>query len=59
MTTPAVTSSLLVAEAVAGLRDRRRSATTEIEVERRDYLRARSVEGYAQAVLAALELGST
>lgn len=58
-TTPAVTSSLLVAEAVAGLRDRRRSATTEIEVERCDYLRARSVEGYAQAVLAALELGST
>jgi glycosyltransferase involved in cell wall biosynthesis len=59
MTTPAVTSSLLVAEAVAGLRDRRWSTTVEIDVERRDYLRARSVEGYAQAVLAALELGST
>jgi glycosyltransferase involved in cell wall biosynthesis len=58
VTSPAITSSLLIAEAISSLRTRRRSDMAAIERERRDYLGRRSADGYVQAVLAALGLGS-
>ena len=50
-----VTSSLLVAEAIATLRDRRREDPA-IEVERRAYLGRRSLQSYARALLESLGL---
>jgi glycosyltransferase involved in cell wall biosynthesis len=55
-TCPAVTSSLLVAEAVMALRDRRGEDSVAVEAERRDYLRRRSADGYAMSILSALGL---
>jgi FkbM family methyltransferase len=55
---PTIVSSLLVAEAIAALRDRRRTDMAAIEADRREYLQVRSADRYAQSVLAALGLGS-
>jgi FkbM family methyltransferase len=55
-TCPSVTSSLLVAEAIMALADRRGKDSAAVEAERRDYLRKRSAEGYAMSILAALGL---
>jgi glycosyltransferase involved in cell wall biosynthesis len=57
-TSPAITSSLLVAEAILSLHDRRRTDIAAIDEQRRDYLTRRSGDGYAQALLTALGLGS-
>lgn len=51
-----VTSSLLVAEAIAALRDRRRDDPA-IEAERRAYLNRRSLDSYAHGLLESLGLG--
>jgi glycosyltransferase involved in cell wall biosynthesis len=51
-----VTSSLLVAEAIAGLRGRRRD-DSDIEAERRAYLDRRSSDSYARGLLESLGLG--
>lgn len=51
-----VTSSLLVAEAIAGLRGRRRD-DPDIEAERRAYLDRRSSDSYARGLLESLGLG--
>jgi glycosyltransferase involved in cell wall biosynthesis len=51
------TSSLLVAEAIDGLRQVRRTEFEKIEDERRDYLSRRSVDAYARSLLEALGLG--
>jgi glycosyltransferase involved in cell wall biosynthesis len=56
-TTPAVTSSLLVAEAILSLHGRREAETESLDVERRDYLDRRSADRYARALLDALGLG--
>jgi len=58
VTSPAITSSLLIAEAILSLRDHRRTDTAAIDRERRDYLSRRSADGYAQALLTALGLRS-
>jgi glycosyltransferase involved in cell wall biosynthesis len=54
-----LTSSLLVAEAIDGLRQLRRTAFEKIEDERRDYLSRRSVDAYARSLLEALGLDWT
>lgn len=51
-----VTSSLLVAEAIAALKDRRRDDPA-VEAERRAYLERRSLDSYARGLLASLGLG--
>jgi FkbM family methyltransferase len=56
VSTPASTSSLLVAESVMQLVNERRARAAEIEAERRDYLRRRSPDAYALRLLAALGL---
>jgi glycosyltransferase involved in cell wall biosynthesis len=56
-TTPAVTSSLLVAEAILSLHGRRQAEEESLDDERRDYLARRSVDSYARALLDALGLG--
>jgi glycosyltransferase involved in cell wall biosynthesis len=58
VTSQSTTSSLLVAEAILSLRDRRRKDTSAIDSERRNYLSRRSADGYAQALLTALGLRS-
>ena len=54
-TVATTTSSLLLAEAIDGLRQRRADFAV-LDAERRDYLDRRSVARYARAVLDALEL---
>jgi glycosyltransferase involved in cell wall biosynthesis len=56
VTTPPRTSSLLTAEAILSLRDRRRSDMAVIERERQAYLARRSPYGYARGLLSALGL---
>ena len=58
VTTGLATSSLLIAEAIDGLCERRRRSPAAIEAERRDYLATRSVDAYARGLLAALGLWS-
>src|SRR5262245_40749096 len=52
--TGSAVSSLLVAEAIDQLHERRRNGLAAIETERRDYLARRSVDAYARGVLRAL-----
>jgi glycosyltransferase involved in cell wall biosynthesis len=56
-TTPAATSSLLVAEAILSLQGRRQAEAEALEHERRDYLDRRSADSYARGLLDALGLG--
>jgi len=56
--TPIPTSSLLLAEAILSLRDRRETDGGSLDRERRDYLERRSADSYARALLDALGLGS-
>jgi FkbM family methyltransferase len=49
-------SSLLIAEAIDGLRSRRRDELESLDNERRKYLARRSADSYAQGLLAALGL---
>ena len=58
VTTGSATSSLLIAEAIDGLSDRRRRSPEAIEADRRQYLATRSVDAYARGLLAALGLWS-
>jgi hypothetical protein len=51
-----MTSSLLVAEAIEPLLHARRELAATLEAERKAYLKRRSVESYAQALLRALEM---
>jgi FkbM family methyltransferase len=53
--TPVVTSSLLVAEAITNLANRRKQAAA-IDEKRRTYLATRSPDAYARALLTALDL---
>jgi glycosyltransferase involved in cell wall biosynthesis len=57
-TTPIPTSSLVLAEAILSLRDRRKTDGGSLEKQRRDYLERRSADRYARALLDALGLGS-
>lgn len=58
VTTGSATSSLLIAEAIDGLCERRRRSTATIEAERREYLETHTVDAYARGLLAALGLWS-
>jgi FkbM family methyltransferase len=58
VTTGSATSSLLIAEAIDGLCERRRRSTATIETERREYLETHTVDAYARGLLAALGLWS-
>ena len=57
-TTGSATSSLLIAEAIDGLCERRRRSPATIEAERREYLETHTVDSYARGLLAALGLWS-
>ncbi len=56
-TTPAATSSLLVAEAILSLQGRRQAEAESLDQERRDYLDRRSADSYARELLDAIGLG--
>ena len=58
VTTGTATSSLLIAEAIDGLCERRRRNAPTIEAERREYLAPRTVDAYARGLLNALGLWS-
>ena len=58
VTTGSATSSLLIAEALEELANRRQQFASMIEAERRDYLARRSVDAYATQLLAGLGLWS-
>jgi FkbM family methyltransferase len=58
VTTGCATSSLLIAEALDGLCERRRLDGATIEAERRAYLADRTVDAYARGLLAGLGLWS-
>jgi FkbM family methyltransferase len=58
VTTGSAASSLLIAEAIEELCERRRRSAAAMEVERRDYLQTRTVDAYARGLLEALGLWS-